>query len=52
MNKTRLRDLYGKLLSQKYQPIVREQRRKAALDLEKKIKRMVRDDPNFIKEIA
>ena len=44
--------LYGKLKEQKYEgEMAREQRQKAAKELEKKIKRMVRDEPEKIKEL-
>jgi hypothetical protein len=38
-------------LEQKYEPILVEQRKLAAKELEKRIKRMSRDDPDFYKEL-
>ena len=40
------------MATQKYGPIKSEQKKKAAKDLENQVKRAVRDDPKFIKELG
>ena len=47
----KLQTLYFNLLEQKYQPIVNEQKACASVDLQKKIKRLARDDPSIIHEL-
>lgn len=48
---TKLKQLYLNLLEQKYQPLVKEQRALAAKNMEKQIKRLTRDDPDFLKQL-
>ena len=49
----KLKRLYLTLMDQKYLPIIAEQRRQAATDLEKQIKRLARDQgaEKVIKEL-
>ncbi|CDW83262.1 UNKNOWN [Stylonychia lemnae] len=47
----RLIELYNGLREKKYGEIIREQRQKAAQDLEKQIKRIAKDNPAFIREL-
>lgn len=47
----KLQSLYMTLIERKYQPIIVEQRQLAAKDLEKKIKRLTRDNPDFVREL-
>eukprot|EP00347_Sterkiella_histriomuscorum_P014480 403360714 len=50
-NESWLFELYNKLKTQKYQEVIEKQRKLVAKELENKIKRLVRDDPSFIKEL-
>ena len=48
-NVERLTDLYDTLLDKKYNEVLADEKVKAAKDLEKEVRRITRDDPNFIR---
>ena len=51
-NKERLTTLYKNLIREKYLPLREQQKTNAATDLQKQVKRAVRDDPKFMKKIG